>query len=105
MIWKIENRGSEKIYKSEECELKVLEKGEEKEIYLNRKGYNPIMVMEVWGFGEETKERNINYILCGEGSDGKTWSYKVKNKDFRLFIDMIYFFLKEHDIDGVLNEI
>ena len=104
MIWKIETKEDYKLYTSNECALKVFEKDEIYEIQVNYKGYNLLMPLELWGFQEEIKERHILYSIHEGANIMKEGCFVVNREDLRIFIDLIYFFIKEHNMNGALNE-
>lgn len=101
MIWEMENRNGYQWYKSDVCNLKTKSNGDTVDVWLNYKGYNIIMPMEIWGFTDEISERAINFKV--EGDDMTNWYYVVKEKDLRLFIDLIYFFIREHNADKMIS--
>lgn len=100
MIWNIKKRENILLYESDLCELKVIKYEKNTKIFLNYKGYNIIMPMGMWGFDEEISERNIKYSIGGEKINH--WHYIINNDDLRLFIDLIYFFIQENDVDKML---
>ena len=104
MIWEIETKPDCKIYRSDECKVTVFNRGEESDIYLDWKGYNIILIMEVWGFKNEAMGRDIFYTIQGESGRVKEWNYRIRNEDLRVFIDLIYFFIKEHDMTQALSD-
>lgn len=101
MIWRIEEKEGDLWYTSDLCKLKLIRDEDRLHIYLNYKGYNIIMPMALWGFDEEVAERGIKYSI--EGDSMESWHFIVKNKDLRLFIDLIYFFIKESNADEMIN--
>lgn len=101
MIWEIEEKQNIYFYKSDLCELKIINSENNVNIYINYKSYNIIMPMEMWGFCEEISERNIKYDI--EGDIMGSWYYVVEKRDLRLFIDLIYYFIKEHNADKMIN--
>jgi len=101
MIWEIEEEKNVLWYTSDVCQLKIKENGNFVNIWLNYKGYNITMPMEMWGFDEEVSERGIEYIL--EGNSMENWYFVVEKKALRIFVDLVYFFIKEHDTDKMIN--
>lgn len=101
MIWQIKEKEDVLWYTSDACQLKIIDNGNEENIWINYKGYNIVMPMEMWEFGEEITERGIKYHVAGGRFED--WYYVIDKKDLRLFIDLIYFFIKEHDSDGMIH--
>lgn len=101
MIWKIEEKEDVLWYTSDVCQLKLIRAENRINIWLNYKGYNIIMPMGMWGFDEEIAERGIKYSIQGDSME--SWYFDIENKDLRLFTDLIYFFIKEHNADEMIN--
>lgn len=87
------------------CTLKIEYFEDECRIYVDYKGYNVIMPMGMWGFEEEIQDRKIKFEIDGEKGNLKCLSYVVKKSDLKLFCDMIFFFLSEHNLDKTLNDV
>lgn len=110
MLWNIINKDTYKLYintKIDSLELKVFDKRDYSEIYVNYKGYNIIFAMEVWEFGREQEEWNINDVKMHGNvvKEASQMYYTVSKKDERAFIDLIYFFIKEStNADGMISE-
>ena len=62
------------------------------------------MPMGMCGFEEEIQDRKIEFEIDGEKGNFKSLSYVVKKSDLKLFCDMIFFFLSEHNSDKTLND-
>ena len=101
MMWKVEGKNDALWYTSDVCQLKIIDNGDKVNIWVNYKGYNIAMPMGMWEFGGEISERGIWYDI--KGNRMEDWYFVVEKKDFDLFIDLIYFFIKEHDSDGMIN--
>ncbi|MGG3518527.1 hypothetical protein ABES33_00615 [Bacillus pseudomycoides] len=101
MIWKIEDKKDFLWYTSDECQLKIKVNEDKVNIWLNYNGYNIIMPMGMWGFDDEVSERGLKYCIGGDHM--QEWYYIVDKKDLRLFVDLIYFFIEEHDADKMIN--
>lgn len=101
MIWKIEEKKDVMWYTSDVCQLKLKENENRINIWLNYKGYNIIMPMGMWGFDEEVSERGVKYDIGGDSME--YWYFIVEKKDLRLFVDLVYFFIKEHNADKMIN--
>ena len=93
------------IWESNLCTLKVLHEGNKYRVYVDYKGYNVVIPMGMYGFEEEIQDRKIEFEIDGEKGNFKSLSYVVKESDLKLFCDMIFFFLSEHNLDGVLNDV
>lgn len=92
------------IWTSSVCTLKIIYFKEKCRVFVDYKGYNVVIPMGMWGFEEEIQERKIQFDVEGKKGDFKSLSYTVKIGDLKLFCDMIFFFLFEHNIDESLND-
>jgi hypothetical protein len=101
MIWEIEEKEDVLWYTSDICQLRLVKDEQKKYIYLNYNGYNIVLPMEMWGFYEEVVERGIKYSI--EGDSMENWCFKIESKDLRLFVDLVYLFLKEHNVDAMVS--
>lgn len=101
MLWKIERVGDVMLYTSDKCQLRLKEEAGAVNIWLNYKGYNIVMPMEMWGFSDEISERGIAYEIAGDRME--SWYFVVSKKDLRIFVDLVYFFLQEHNADMMIN--
>ncbi|MBU3102322.1 MULTISPECIES: hypothetical protein [Clostridium] len=101
MIWEIEEKEDVMWYTSDVCKLKLKESENKINIWLNYKGYNIIMSMGMWGFDEEVSERGIKYDIGGDSME--EWYFILEKKNLRLFVDLVYFFIKEHNADKMIN--
>lgn len=103
-MWQIQKKETFDIWASNVCTLKIAYFEEKCRVYVDYKGYNVIMPMGMWGFEEEIQERNIQFDVEGEKGNFKSLYYVVNISDLRLFCDMIFFFLSEHNIEKTLND-
>jgi hypothetical protein len=106
-MWKVIDKGNYKLYVNEkmDLQLKIFDKQTYSEIHVNYKGYNVIFTMEVWEFGSECQEWNINEKMHGDAVKHQDEMYfTVDKKDERSFIDLIYFFLNENNADGMIEK-
>jgi hypothetical protein len=107
-MWDIIDMNTYKLYMSKKInlQLKVFDKHDYSEIYVNYKGYNIIFDMGIWGFGMDLEEWNIDIQMHGDVLKGASQMYyTVSKKDERAFIDLIYFFIKESpNADGMIRE-
>lgn len=103
-MWKIQKKEESDIWISDMCILTIQYSEDVCRVFIDYKGYNPIMPMGIWGFEEEIEERSIWFDVDGEKGNFKSLYYKVKVNDLKLFCDMIYFFLSEHNLDKTLND-
>lgn len=103
-MWNIIEEKNYIIYKNEICSLKIYYREEHYNIYIDYKGYNILMPMGMWGFEDEIQDRGIEYEIGGEKGKFKTFFYIIKKQDLKLFCDLIYFFLSEHNMDSTLND-
>lgn len=105
MIWDTIDKGNYIIYINRDIDLKIkiFEINEEDEIYINYKGFNLTIPMLVWEFGEDLKLVSIeNVRIEGEGEFDKYFVINKEDKD--KFLDEIYFFLVDNNMDSVLHE-
>lgn len=101
MIWKVKKEQDIMWYTSDVCQMKVKEVENKINIWLNYKGYNIIMPMGMWGFDEEVSERGIKYDIGGDSMSA--WYFIIEKNALRLFVDLVYFFIKEHNCDKMIN--
>lgn len=104
-MWKIQKKETYEIWTSEVCILKIINLEEQCRIFVNYKGYNVVMPMGMYGFEEEIQERNIPFDIEGKVGEFNLLSYVINVRDLKLFCDMIFFFLTEHNIDESLGEV
>lgn len=103
-MWQVQKKDSIEIWISNVCTLKIEHYEDNNRVYVDYKGYNVLIPMGMWGFEEEIQERNIQYKIEGEKGDFKSLSYVIKKDDLKIFCDLIFFFLSEHNLDGVLDD-
>ena len=97
MLWDKLTEENYIIYVNRDIDLKikVFELMENDEIYINYKGFNLTIPMLVWEFGEDVRM---------EGNDQLDKHFVIKKEDKEKFLDEIYFFLVDNNMDSVLNE-
>lgn len=103
-MWRIQKEKNFDIWESNLCTLKVLHEGNKYRVYVDYKGYNVVIPMGMYGFEEEIQERKIKYEVDGEKGVFNSLSYVVEEKKLKLFCNIIFFFLSEHNLDKVLYE-
>lgn len=103
-MWEIKKKLNYEIWTSKICTLKIIYFKDKCKIYIDYKGYNVILPMGMWGFENEIQDRKIKYEVEGEKGDFKTLCYVVELKELKLFCDMIFFFLSEHNLTAALSE-
>ena len=104
-MWKVQKNETFDIWTNNVCAIKIEHLEDKCRVYVDYKGYNVIMPMGMWGFEDEIQDRKIEFEIDGEKGNFKALSYVVKESDLKLFCDMIFFFLSEHNLDGVLNDV
>ena len=104
-MWQVQKKETFDIWTNNVCALKIEHLEDKCRVYVDYKGYNVIMPMGMWGFEDEIQDRKIEFEIDGEKGNFKSLSYVVKERDLKLFCDMIFFFLSEHNLDGVLNDV
>lgn len=106
-MWETISNGRYKIFISKQLELKlsVLAEASTSRVYVNYKGYNIAFAMEIWGFGAECSSWDIKEQMIGSVPDNPSNVYfLIQSADTRAFLDLVYFFLKENNADGMIRE-
>ena len=105
MLWDILDKKNYLLYINRDIDLKVkiYEKNEEDEIYMNYKGFNLTVPMFVWEFGEDLCLASIEGVSI-EGAAQFDKHFIVSKKDRDRFLDEMYFFLMDNDMNSVLHE-
>lgn len=103
-MWRIQKKEKFDIWENDLCSLNVQYEESKCRVYVNYKGYNVVVPMEICGFEDEIQERKIKYEVEGEKGILNSLSYVVEKDNLRLFCDMIFFFLTEHSLDRMLYE-
>lgn len=104
-MWDILNKESYLIYINRDIDLKIkiYEISKKDEIYMNYKGFNLTIPMLVWEFGEDLSLASIEDVRI-EGEDRFDKHFVINRKDRDQFLDEIYFFLVDNNMDSVLQE-
>ncbi len=104
-MWDILNKESYLIYINRDIDLKIkiYEISKKDEIYMNYKGFNLTIPMLVWEFGEDLSLASIEDVRI-EGEDRFDKHFVINRKDRDRFLDEIYFFLVDNNMDSVLQE-
>ncbi len=104
-MWDILNKESYLIYINRDIDLKIkiYEISNKDEIYMNYKGFNLTIPMLVWEFGEDLSLASIEDVRI-EGEDRFDKHFVINRKDRDRFLDEIYFFLVDNNMDSVLQE-
>ncbi len=105
MLWNIIDKQKFVLYVNTDIDLKikVCEIDDKDEIYMNYKGFNLTTPMLVWEFGEDLSLASIEDVcIGGESAFDKYFIINKKDKD--KFLDEMYFFLVENNMDSVLQE-
>ncbi|MCM1183347.1 MAG: hypothetical protein NC337_08240 [Roseburia sp.] len=106
-MWNVVDENDYKLFISKKIDLKikVCEEGEDSKVYVNYKGYNIVFVMEVWGFGMECEEWDIQERMRGDVvKNPADVCFVIRSLYTRPFIDLIYFFIVENSADSMLRE-
>lgn len=83
--------------------IKIFEANEEDQIYINYKGFNVTIPMLVWEFGEDLNLASIENVRI-EGEDCFDKHFVIKKEDKDNFLNEIYFFLVDNNMDSVLQK-
>lgn len=105
MLWNIIDKQRYILYINRDIDLKikVCEVNEKYEIYMNYKGFNLTTPMLVWEFGEDLRLASIEDVhIDGDSAFDKHFVINKKDKD--KFLEEIYFFLIDNNMDSVLQE-
>ena len=105
-MWEIIDKNYYKLYISNKInlEIKVFDRQDYSDIYLNYKGYNILDCMGIWGFGMDIEEWDIKCKIHDDIKHPDEIYYSVDKKDERGFIDLIFFFLNEMHADGMISK-
>lgn len=105
MLWNILDKENYILYINRDINLKikVFEVNDKDEIYINYKGFNLVIPMLIWEFGEDLKLAEIEDV-CIEGESLFDEHFVVNKEDKDKFLDEIYFFLVDNNMDSVLHE-
>nr|WP_297765157.1 hypothetical protein [uncultured Butyrivibrio sp.] len=103
MLWEIINNTDFVIYKNKSMDLraKVIEDGDFAKVHIDYKGYNIAIPMMFWEFSDFVALHSIDVNIEDKGKK----AFFVVNKDkLNLFLDDIFFFLLDNNMDAVLRE-
>lgn len=105
MLWDIIEKEKYYIYINRDIDLKIkiFETNEEDQIYINYKGFNVTIPMLVWELGEDLNLASIENVRI-EGEDCFDKHFVIKKEDKDNFLNEIYFFLVDNNMDSVLQE-
>lgn len=105
MLWEIIGKEKFVLYKNRDIDLKVkvYEGKDRNEVYINYKGFNLTTPMLVWGFGEDLCLASIEDVRI-EGTSMFDKHFIINKKDKDKFLDEIYFFLVDNNMESVLLE-
>lgn len=105
-MYRIEKKENYMLYIFDEINLKIKVTNDNllKKVYINYKGYNPLFTML---FGEFYAECELDSIHCEFKSEIKgcnnTFYSVIQNEDLELFIENIYFFIMENEVERMLD--
>ena len=105
MLWDIMDKERYILYINRDIDLKikVYEVNEREEIFMNYKGFNLTLPMLVWEFGEDLCMASIEDVSI-KGEKPCETCFVIRKKDRDVFLDEIYFFLVDNNMDSVLRE-
>lgn len=105
MLWKILDKTKYILYINNDIDLKIriYELEDNDEVYINYKGFNLTIPMLVWGFGEDLNLASIEKVNIGGDSTFDKY-FIIEKNDKDKFLDEIYFFLIDNNMDSVLKE-
>lgn len=105
MLWDMLDKENYILYINRDINLKIkiFEVNDKAEIYVNYKGFNITIPMLVWEFEEDLRLASIEDVgIEGEGQFDK--HFVINKEDKESFLDEIYFFLVDNNMDSVLHE-
>ena len=105
MTWEIIYKESYVLYINRVIDLKVkiIFGNEEDAYYINYKGYNIAATMLIWEFGEDLDLASLYDVHFVEESPSNN-HFILSKKDKDKFLEEVYFFLIDNNIDSVLKE-
>ncbi len=83
--------------------IKVIDNGTSKKVYINYKGYNPAFTMLIGGFESECEMDSIKFDVDKENGNN-TMYFIVNSDDLEVFVKEIYCFIMENRVENKLNE-
>ena len=105
MLWDICNKEDCILYINKDLDLKIkiYENNKKDEVYMNYKGFNLTIPMLVWEFGEDLSLASIDDVYI-EGETQFDKHFIINKKDRDNFLNEIYFFLVDNNMESVLHE-
>jgi len=105
MLWDIYDKKDYKLYvnRAMDLKIKVYEEDDKNKIHINYKGYNVAFAMLVWEFGEDLNLASIENVHL-EGKKIKDRYFVIDKADKDNFLDEIYFFLVDYNMDSVFDD-
>lgn len=105
MLWDIIDCKNSTLYINKDIDLKikVIKINEKDLVFMNYKGFNLTIPMLVWEFGEDLSLASIEDVYI-EGESEFDKHFVIKGEDREKFLDEIYFFLVDNNMDSVLQE-
>lgn len=106
MLWDILEKENYILYINRVIDLKVkvVEAKIKDKIYMNYKGFNLTTPMLVWEFGEDLSLASIEGVRIGGRRESD--EYFIVDKKYReQFLEEMYFFLVDNNMDCVMREI
>ena len=83
--------------------IKIIDNGASKKVYIDYKGYNPVFTMLIGGFESECEMDSIKFDVDKENGNN-TMYFIVNSIDLEKFVNEIYFFIMENKVENKLNE-
>ena len=107
MLYTIKKEIDYDLYTFEGIDLKIRVYSFEKDckVFINYKGYNISSTMMFWDFEIECLESNLTFETAViELKNANTLYFIVKKEILNPFIDEIYYFIMEINMDSLLTE-
>lgn len=107
MLYTIKKENNYDLYTFEGIDLKIRVYSVENDckVFINHKGYNISSTMMFWDFENECLESNLTFeTAVTELKNANTLYFIVKKEILNPFIDEIYYFIMENNMDFLLTE-
>ena len=107
MLYTIKKESDYDLYTFEGIDLKIRVYSFEKDskVFINYKGYNISSTMMFWDFEKECLESNLTFeTAVTELKNANKLYFIVKKEILPPFIDEIYYFIMENNMDSLMTE-
>lgn len=91
------------VFETMRMNVKAIDNGTTKKVYIDYKGYNPAFTMLMGGFEYECEIDSIKFDV-DKDDENNTMHFIVNSDDLDLFIKEIYCFIVENKVENKLDE-